>query len=179
MNNGRTAGTPRSLVVALWAAASLTGACGGGTVAPTGDDDDVDSGTDPCAHGESPFDPTYVHAIGLEFGGADWAEIIEIGTEACEYCDDPRPYFPAAMTIDGVDLNGDVGVRLKGHSSLMFADWENHIFPFKVDFNEFTDGQDFASVPMTTDVDAIEAYAAVLGVPRCRCLDLGGAWTEC
>ncbi len=141
--NAAPAPAPLLLAIAL-----ATAGCGPASLTlGAGDDDDStgesSGGDDPCSYGESVLDPSLVHDIQLTFSDGDWAEIIEIGTDACEYCDDPRPYFPAAMTVDGVDLEGDVGVRLKGHSSLMFADWENHIFPFKVDFNEFTEGQEF------------------------------------
>jgi len=104
-------------------------------------DDDDTVPDDPCTYGNALFDASFVHTIELTFSDSDWAEIIEIGTDACEYCDDPRPYFPAAMTVDGFTLDGDVGVRLKGHSSLMLA--EGHSYPFKVDFNEYTAGQQF------------------------------------
>ncbi len=37
----------------------------------------------------------------------------------------------------------------------------------------------FGSVPMSLDIEAIEAYATAMGEPRCRCQDAAGTWTEC
>lgn len=130
----RTSRSPWNLVSLLGLLMALGGGCAS---------DDVtrgDSGDDPPTStpaGDRVFDESIVHHIALELAPADWQAIID---EAAAYVNDNSeyPYFPARARFDGEELDGDIGVRLKGHISIALS--EGHSFPLKLDFNRYDDG---------------------------------------
>jgi len=102
--------------------AVIAGGCGG-----------VDAG---APAGDAVFDDTVVHTVALTLDDADWQALITEGRT------DPPPsdwsYYPARLTFDDRALDGDVGIRLKGHISVVLT--EGHAFPFKLDFDRYTAG---------------------------------------
>jgi len=88
---------PRRFVAVLAAAALVLGACA------------TDSGADDAAE---VFDSSYVHEISLEFAEAEYEAIVETYATTGE-----KDWISATLTIDGTTY-ADVGIRLKGNSSL-------------------------------------------------------------
>ena len=103
---------------------------------PDGSTPDTSSPSDDPAGGEV-FDDTIVHSVALELGASDWQAIIDEAA-AYENTNPRRPYYRARVTFDGETLDGDIGVRLKGHISIELSD--GHSFPLKLDFNRYVSG---------------------------------------
>ncbi len=128
--------------------------------------------------GERVFSNTAVHTVALTLAPQDWQAIID---EAAVYVNDnpKRPYYPARLVFDGDELDGDIGVRLKGHISIELTN--GHSFPLKLDFDRYLDGQkldglkklnlntDFDGPPLPTmrDYLSYEAWREY-GVPASR-----------
>jgi spore coat protein CotH len=112
--------------------------CGGGCTSddPTRGDLGDESAT-PTPAGDRVFDESFVHQIELELAPTDWQSIID---EAAAYVNDNSeyPYFRTRAKVDGDELDGDIGMRLKGHISIQLA--EGHSFPLKLDFNRYEYG---------------------------------------
>lgn len=122
-------------------AAILTGtACSGNDGNPSpGRDDGVTLDTEDGSVPETPaglkvFDGSLVHTVDLVLDPVAWQAIID---EAATYVNDnpKRPYHHARLTFDGEELDGDIGMRLKGHISIELT--EGHSFPLKLDFNRY------------------------------------------
>jgi len=126
--------------------------------------------------GETVFDTTALHEVQLEFSSSDWQDMVAEAETTGAY-DGPRTYFRADFRFDGQSTAGKVGVRLKGHASLIGA--QGHSFPLKVDFNRFTVKQRFdglgkvnlhPSDPMGSGIREHLSYGAMrrFGVPTAR-----------
>ncbi|MDX1690930.1 MAG: CotH kinase family protein [Acidimicrobiia bacterium] len=90
----------RRFAALLTTVALVLGACG------------AESGADATGGAATVFDPSYVHEISLTFDQAEYDEIVEIYAETGE-----KDWISATVTIDGTTYE-DVGIRLKGNSSL-------------------------------------------------------------
>jgi spore coat protein H len=88
--------------------------------------------------GNTVFDDEVVHTITIDMSAGDWAEIEETA-DAYENVNAHFDYYPASMTFDGDALDGEVGVRLKGHISIPLT--HGHSYPLKVDFNRYVEDQ--------------------------------------
>ena len=84
------------------------------------------------------FDESFVHTVELLLSEVDWQAIIE-EADAYENVNPVRPYYHAQLRFDGQTLDGDIGIRLKGHISIELS--KGHSFPLKLDFNRYTDNQ--------------------------------------
>jgi spore coat protein CotH len=88
------------------------------------------------------FDEMF-HDIDLEIDPDDYDSMILTYTETGE-----KDYFSAVITIDGITIE-NVGIRVKGNSSLMSATGvrggqnENYDIPFLIKFNEFVEDQNY------------------------------------
>ena len=136
----------------LFALFPMLAACGGDSPQAGSPDASPDSGL-PAPAGSIVFDDSFVHAIDLTLAAADWQAIID---EAAAYVNDnaDRPYYPAQASFDGDPLDGDVGMRLKGHISIDLA--EGHRYPLKLDFNRYEDGLELDGLKklnLNTDFD--------------------------
>ncbi|MGW3645559.1 CotH kinase family protein [Streptomyces sp. NPDC000878] len=80
------------------------------TSASTADGDEI---TDNVTGSADLFDDSRTHSIQLEYSETDFDEMMETFQDEGE-----KEYIKADLTIDGVYLN-DVGIRLKGNSTLM------------------------------------------------------------
>jgi spore coat protein CotH len=91
--------------------------------------------TPPCT---DPFDPSRVAKVEFEFTGNGWKAIQD--NPAAE------EFQEAAFIFDGERVE-KVAIRTKGNSSLNSSANSNTTrFPFKVDFNEYVDGQAFCGI---------------------------------
>jgi len=88
--------------------------------------------------GSNVFDNSMVHTVELDLSENDWKAIID-EAEAYENTNPKRPYYHAKLSFDGVILENDIGIRLKGHISIQLAN--GHSFPLKLDFNRYADNQ--------------------------------------
>lgn len=154
-----------ALLWSLGIVLAMAPACGGGDGnSQPGDDTGpaVDAREDAAMEtppGLKVFDNTVVHTVKLVLAKADWQAIID---EAAAYENNnaKRPYYHAVLTFDGEEVDGDIGMRLKGHISIELA--EGHSFPLKLDFNRYVKGlkldglkklnmnTDFNGPPLTT-----------------------------
>ncbi len=115
---GNAGGSPESNSSA--GAGGVGGSGGSGTVA-----------------GERVFDESVIHTVVLKLSSDDWQALIDDG-EAPDTDHATHEYVRAQLTFDGEKLSGDVGLRIKGHISIVLA--EGHSYPFKIDFNRFEKG---------------------------------------
>jgi spore coat protein CotH len=99
-----------------------------------------DGDGDPCAAGAVVLDEEVVHDLRIELSDADWAAMIQEAEDSPEYDGPPKTYFRADVWLDDVQVES-VGVRLKGHYSLLTA--IDHSFPLKLDFDRYVAGQKF------------------------------------
>jgi spore coat protein CotH len=98
----------------------LATSCGSDGSDGTGDDArSVEKTGETAVDSSKVFDDSYVHDISVTFDEADYDAMIETYSSAGD-----KEWIVADITIDGSDYN-DVGLRLKGNSSLMGirGDW--------------------------------------------------------
>ena len=94
--------------------------------------------------GNSLFDPTYVHEIRLYFFEDQFFENMDSLWDVHHEASGINvPYTKALIQIDGNWLD-TTGIRIKGLSSYYKANSKKK--PFKVDFNEFIDGQEYDGI---------------------------------
>ncbi len=96
-----------------------------------------DGSSTATAAGLKVFDDTRLHTIELSLSSSDWQTLIAEAAQSQGY-GDVHPYVRARVSFNDVELDADVGLRLKGHLSLQLA--EGHSFPLKLDFNRFQKG---------------------------------------
>ena len=89
--------------------------------------------------GDRVFDESVVHTINLELSADDWAAIEETA-DAYENVNAEFPYYEATLSFDGEELDGRVGVRLKGHISIPLS--HGHSYPLKIDLDRYVEGQE-------------------------------------
>ncbi len=118
-------------IVGLLATCSMLAACRGSLA----EMDDASEDAETPA-GLVVFDNTTVHTVDVTLSSQDWQAIID---EAAIYenTNPDRPYYRAQARFDGKALDGDIGIRLKGHISIELSD--GHSFPLKLDFNRYVD----------------------------------------
>lgn len=76
------------------------------------------------------FDDSYVHAIDIRMGEADWTGFIQSATD--------EQYVLCDLVIDG-EAFGNVAIRAKGNTSLSsVASYGNDRYSFKIEFDHFT-----------------------------------------
>lgn len=91
--------------------------------------------------GEQVFDDSYIHEVRLYFSEPEYWDTLNTWYDDFNtFSGEDIPYLKASMTFDGNELD-TIGVRLKGKSSIYYV--PNDKLPFKLDFNEFTQGQTF------------------------------------
>ncbi len=91
--------------------------------------------------GDQVFDDSYIHEIRLSFSEAEyWDTLTTWYYDFNTFSGEDIPYLKASMTFDGNQLD-TIGVRIKGKSSVFYV--PNDKLPFKLDFNEFTQGQTY------------------------------------
>ena len=112
----------------------LFAGCGDGNPDPNGLKEDGGKVENP---GKKVFEMSLVHEIEIEIAVDDWQAIID---EAAVYVNNnpARPYYRAKVSFDDEKLDGDVGLRLKGHISIELS--KNDSFPLKLDFNRYVKG---------------------------------------
>jgi hypothetical protein len=106
-----------------------------------GTTDTPTSPTEYCSLGAEVFDESRVHELRLQLSDSDWDTMIAEAVASPEYGGPPKTYFEATLELDGDALSERIGVRLKGHSSLLIAAEAGHSFPFKLDFNRVAPDQ--------------------------------------
>jgi spore coat protein H len=132
-----------------------------------------------CTRGERAFDDRVVHEIEITLADSDWAAMIDEAQNSAEYGGPDKTYFQATFTFDGETLERPIGLRLKGHSSLLLAAEQGRSFPFKLDFNRVDDDQEFDGLTKvnlhpnyepTTVLHELLSYGAIreFGVPTAR-----------
>ncbi|MBW8189891.1 CotH kinase family protein [Neiella marina] len=81
------------------------------------------------------FDPSVVRSIYIDIDDDDWDDILDNPED--------EEYHPADLSFDGISLE-DVAIRTKGNSSLSaVARSTSDRYSFKIDINEYVDGQKF------------------------------------
>lgn len=81
------------------------------------------------------FEPSVVRSIYIDIDDDDWADILANPED--------EEYHPADLTFDGISLE-NVAIRTKGNSSLSaVARSSSDRYSFKIDINEYVDGQKF------------------------------------
>lgn len=91
--------------------------------------------------GDEVFDNSYIHDIRLSFSGPEyWDTLTTWYDDFNIFSGEDIPYLKASMTFDGNQLD-TIGVRIKGKSSVFYV--PNDKLLFKIDFNEFTQGQTY------------------------------------
>jgi spore coat protein H len=90
------------------------------------------------AAGKRVFDESKVHDIKLVVDATDWQAIVAEAA-AYENTNPKRPYYRAKVNFDGEDIEGEIGLRLKGHISIQLS--KDQSFPLKLDFNRYVKGQ--------------------------------------
>ncbi|HEY5516485.1 MAG TPA: CotH kinase family protein [Pengzhenrongella sp.] len=136
----RRAGRTRQLITALVAALALApAACG--VVGGKGTDPQTEAvGHDPVQG--SLFDSSVVHTLDVQVDEADVAAMISEYETSGE-----KTWIPGTVTIDGTELS-DVGLRLKGNSSLstLDADADPATLPWLVRLDKYVDGQSYRDI---------------------------------
>ena len=157
---------------------SVLMACRPGVVPAPGDDPDHDRPA-ACELGATIFDETVIHELAFALSVDDWAAMIDEADESWEYGGPDKTYFEADLSFDGEALGGPVGLRLKGHSSLLLAREYGHSYPLKLDLDRFTEDQTLdglAKLNLHPNLEGITAVNEVLsygairdhGVPTAR-----------
>jgi len=164
---------------------TLLVACGGGDGG--GDAGGPDAGGEPDAYVDlsAPlFDPDRLLDIDIELAPADWdalrlqtRSIFDVLGQSCltAPAGSPFTYFPATVTIDGVEVT-QVGVRKKG----FFGSLSSTKPSFKVDFGEYLPDREYAGLSKLTLNNAISDPSLVkqclgyrlfadAGIPSPRC----------
>jgi len=81
------------------------------------------------------FNPTEVHNLSIDISSDDWQDMLNNPLE--------EEYHSASITFNGITLDS-VAIRTKGGSSLRsVAQSSSDRYSFKVDINEYVDGQKF------------------------------------
>lgn len=129
----RTTRTRAALAAAVATAVMMTGCSSGGDAAT-----DETSRSAGASTSGSVYDASIVHAFALEIEDDDFDQVIAAYEDTGE-----KEWITATVTIDGETFE-DVGLRLKGNSSLMSvsSDAEPTDLPWLIDLGKYVDGQD-------------------------------------
>ncbi len=83
--------------------------------------------------GNRVLDASQLHTVALQVASSDWEALVADARKNPE--ESERAYFPATLTFDGAAVADDVGLRVKGHISVVLT--QGHAFPFKLDFDRY------------------------------------------